>query len=176
MNGGLDGLGGLLRASWVLLGPPWELLGPSWELLGSSWAFGELLGASGGPLGSLLGTSREPLGASWGVLGASWEPLGVPWGVLKAPGGALGASWGALGSIFFGDEILIVFWIDFGTEKGAQREAFWKPKWHQNRSKNEFENEANKKTLLGASWVDFGSLWGASWGEKTSNSIGGTIS
>ena len=68
---------------------------------------------------------------------------------------------------------MIVFGIDFGTEKGAQREAFWEPKWDRNRSKNELENEAQKKILLGASWVDFGSFWKASWGEKTSNSIGG---
>ena len=63
--------------------------------------------------------------------------------------------------------------IDFVTEKGTEREAFWEPKWYQNRSKNEVENEDEKKTLLGASWVDFGSFWGSSWGEKTSKSIGG---
>ena len=70
------------------------------------------------------------------------------------------AFWGALGPIFFGDEILFVFLIDFGTEKGAQREAFWEPKCDQNRSENEVENEDGKKTFLGASWVDFGSFWG----------------
>ena len=78
---------------------------------------------------------------------------------MGGPRGALGASWGALGAIFFEVQFLIVFWIDFGTEKGAQREAFWEPKWYQNRSKNEVENEDEKETLLGGSWVDFGTFW-----------------
>ena len=111
------------------------------------------------------------LGCSWGPLGGSWGPLG---GVLGGPGASrgrlgslLGASWGALGAIFFGDEILIVFLIDFGSEKGAQRGGFGEPKLVQNRSKNEDENEDEKKALLGASWVDFWMFWGACWSEKT---------
>ena len=110
-----------------------------------------------------MGSSRRALGLSWSLTGASWGPPGV---LLEGPGASrgrlgslLGASWGALGPIFFGDEILIVFLIDFGTEKGAQRGAFWEPKCDQNRSENEVENEDGKKTFLGASWVDFGSFW-----------------
>ena len=38
---------------------------------------------------------------------------------------------------------------------------------------NEEENENEKKALLGASWVDCGSFWEASWNEKTSKFIGG---
>ena len=97
-------------------------------------------GVPGGLLGS-LGASRGPLG----------DLLGCSWGVQGLPGGVLGASWGALGAIFFGDEILIVFLIDFGTEKGAQREAFWEPKWDQNHIKPEAENKDGKKTLSRAS-------------------------
>ena len=92
---------------------------------------------------------------------------------MRALGGALGASWGALGSIFFGGQILIDWWIDFGIEKGAQRDAFWEPKWCQNRFKNEVENEDEKRR----SWEPLGSIFGffggASWGEKTSKSVGG---
>ena len=102
---------------------------------------------------------------SWGCPGRSGGRLGRVLGALGASrgrlGSLLGASWGALGPIFFGDEILIVFLIDFGTEKGAQREAFWEPKCDQNRSENEVENEDGKKTFLGASRVDFGSFWEA---------------
>ena len=115
-----------------------------------------------------------------GALGPSWKRLGsllgACWGFLgclRAPKGALGASWGALGSIFFGHQILIFFWIDFDTEKGPQREAFRDPKWNQNPSKIEVENEDEKKSLLGGSWVDFGSFWETSWGEKSSKFIGG---
>ena len=48
-------------------------------------------------------------------------------------------------------KILIVFLIDFGSEKGAQRDEFGGPKCVQNRIKNEHENEDEKQTLLGAS-------------------------
>ena len=57
--------------------------------------------------------------------------------------------------------------IDFGSEKGAQRGGFGEPKWVQNRSKNEDENEDEKKALLGASWVDFGRFWGAIGAAQT---------
>ena len=61
------------------------------------------------------------------VLGfsASWGGLGRSCGDLKATLGA--------------DKFLIVFLIDFGRQKGAQREAFWEPKWRQNRSQSEVE-------------------------------------
>ena len=58
------------------------------------------------------------------LLGASWS-LGAILGRLGAKLGGLGATFGAL-------RFLIIFWSDFGSKKGAQREAFWEPK----RSKN----------------------------------------
>ena len=45
----------------------------------------------------------------------------------------LGATVGAL------DFFKMIFWSDFGSKKGAQREAFWEPKWDKNRSQNEVE-------------------------------------
>ena len=72
-------------------------------------------------LGSLLGASWEPLGASWGDLGPSWGKLC-----------GLGATFGAL-------DFFIIFWSDFGSKKGAQREAFWEPKRSKNRSKKEVQ-------------------------------------
>ena len=93
--------------------------------------------------------------------------MGGPGASRGRLGSLLGASWGALGAIFFGDEILIVFLIDLGSEKGAQRGGFGEPKWVQNRSKNEDENEDEKKTLLGASWVDLGTFWGVIGRAKT---------
>ena len=67
----------------------------------------------------------EPPGRLLGLPGASW-------GVPGPPGGALAVSWGSLGTIFFRDQILIDFGVDFGTEKGAPREPFLEPKWVQN--------------------------------------------
>ena len=59
---------------------------------------------------------------SWGplgrLLGASWEPLG--------------ASWKSLWRLFD-------FGVDFGSKKGAQREAFWEPKRVKNRSEIEVQ-------------------------------------
>ena len=63
----------------------------------------------GGP-GALLGGLGGVLGRSWGVLGRSW--------------GGLGRSWGGLGATFSAVRFPIVFLIDFGRQKGAQREAF----------------------------------------------------
>ena len=54
------------------------------------------------------------LGGLGALLGRSWEGLGRSCGDLKA----------TLGAVKF----LIVFLIDFGRQKGAQREAFWEPK------------------------------------------------
>ena len=45
--------------------------------------------------------------------------------------------------------------------------GFGEPKLVQNRSKNEDENGDEKKTLLGASWVDLGTFWGAIGRAKT---------
>ena len=65
------------------------------------------------------------------------------------------------------------FEAHLGPLGGILGEAFWEPKWNQNRSKIEVENEDEKKTLLGAPWIDFGSFWEATWGEKSSKFIGG---
>ena len=96
-------------------------------------AFWVVRGGPGGHLGASRGLRGASLGRLGSLLGASWGVLGRSWGVLGGPGGALGASWGALGAIFFEVQFLIVFWIDFGTEKGAQREAFGEPKQSKNR-------------------------------------------
>ena len=124
---------------------------------GGSWVLLEALGV-------LLGSSWGPLGGSWGPLGGV---LGGPGASRRRLGSLLGASWGAPGTIFFEDEFLIVFLIDFDSEKGAQRGGFGEPKLVQNRSKNEDENRDEKKTLLGASWVDLGTFWGAIGRAKT---------
>ena len=51
-----------------------------------------------------------------------WIDLGASWGDLRA---LLGGSWAPK--------------IDFGRQKGAQREAIWEPKWDKNPSQNEVE-------------------------------------
>ena len=95
-----------------------------------------------GDLAGHPGTSR---GSSWGVLGRSWAVLGRSWGdIFTSP---------------TSERFLITCLIDFGRQKGAKREAFWEPRWVKNRSKNGVENEDEKKTLLGGSWVDFGTFW-----------------
>ena len=76
------------------------------------------------------------MGGSWEVLGAPWGHLGVVLGALGPSWPILGPSWGDLG-LSWGD--LEIFLIDFGRQKGAQREAFWEPKWDKNRSQNEVE-------------------------------------
>ena len=81
-----------------------------------------------GLLGALLGASWEPLGASWGLL----EPLGAILGRLGAQLCGLGATLGHL-------NVLIIFWSDFGSRKGAQRDAFWEPKRSKNRTKKEVQ-------------------------------------
>ena len=96
-----------------------------------------------GRLVGLLGASWGVLRRSWGLLRAFWEVLGV---VLGGLGALLGRSWGGLGRSC-GDlkatlraiKLPIAFFIDLGRPKGAQREAFWELKWHQNRSQIEVE-------------------------------------
>ena len=78
-------------------------------------------------------------GVLFGGLGASWGGLG---GVLGGLGTLLGGSWGGLGRSC-GDlkatlgafKFLIVFLMDFGRQKGAQREAFGEPKRSPRRPK-----------------------------------------
>ena len=80
------------------------------------------------PLRVLFGLLGSLLGAHWSLLG----PLGTILGRLGAKLGGLGATFGALG-------FLIIFLSDFGSKKGAQREAFWEPKRSKNRSKKEVQ-------------------------------------
>ena len=60
------------------------------------------------------------------------EPLGTIFGRLGAKLDGLEATFGALG-------FLTIFWSDFGSKKGAQRDAFGEPKRSKNRSKNEVQ-------------------------------------
>ena len=94
-------------------------------------------------LGVLLGAAWVLLGASWLPPGASWEPLGSllgPLGCLLGPlGGHLGASWGPLGASWKTLRRLLDFWVDFGSKKETQREAFWEPKRVKNRSEIEVQ-------------------------------------
>ena len=98
------------------------------------------------------------MGHPGGVQEASWEVLGLSGEVRGASWEGLGRSWGDLGATFRAAQFRIDFLIDFGRQKGAQREAFWEPKWYQNRTKIEVESEDEKKTLLKASWIDFGTF------------------
>ena len=68
------------------------------------------------------------MGASWSLL----ELLGAILGRLGAKLCGLGATFGAL-------DFFIIFLDDFGSKKGAQREAFWEPKRSKNRSKKEVQ-------------------------------------
>ena len=69
------------------------------------------------------------LEGSWGgrgvLLGRSWAVSGWLWAGVGAVLGTLGRSWVAR--------------VDFGSEKGAKREAFWEAKRSQNRSKIEVQ-------------------------------------
>ena len=88
------------------------------------------------------------------------EPLGAILGRLGAKFGGLGATLEALG-------FLMILWSEFGSKKGAQREAFWDPKWSKNRSKKEVQNLERKSHLLESSRCDLGSISKASWGQKS---------
>ena len=121
----------------------WGVLGMSWGALGRSWA---RLGGPLGGLGAVLGGLGALLGASWGGLRRSWDDLGATFRTVQFP---------------------IDFWIDFGRQEGPPREAFWDPKWSQNRSQNDskskliFKSEQIPfKTVLGPSWSRLGSILG----------------
>ena len=103
--------------------------------------FGAVLGLSGASfescwswksLGRVLLPLRGSLGALLGPLGSLLEPLGAILGRLGAKFGGLGATFGAL-------PFIILFLIDFGNKKGAQREAFGEPKRSKIRSKKEVQ-------------------------------------
>ena len=137
------------------------------------WArcFGKRFGSSGGS-GKLLGASGEGPG---GVREASWGVLGLSGGLRGASWEGLGRSWGDLGATLEAVRFRIVFLIDFERQKGAQREAFWEPKWSQNRSENDpksksiFKSEKIPfKTVLETSWSRLGPIWGhldRAWGH-----------
>ena len=67
-------------------------------------------------------TSWEVLGALRALLGGSWGGLGRSW---------VGRSWGDFGATCGAVQFSIDLLIDFGRQKGAQREAFGEPKWCQ---------------------------------------------
>ena len=98
------------------------------------WArsFGKRFGSSGGVREGIWGRPGGVREASWGVLRLSGGVRGASWE-------GLGRSWGDLGATFKAVQFRIDFLIDFERQKGAQRDAFWEPKWHQNRSQIEVE-------------------------------------
>ena len=107
-----------------------------------------------------LGVSPE---GSRGSLGGSW---GGPVALLEG-------SWGVRGrfrSRLFGYEILRRFFDPILIQKGRPRggiwEAFWEPRWFQNRSKIHIKIQEQKKRLLNAIWHRFGTCRRAKTIEK----------
>ena len=88
---------------------------------------------------AFLGTLFDVFEASWGAFWASWGSLGSLLEPLGAILGRLGAKLGGLGATFGALRFLIIFWIDFGSKKGDQREAFWEAKRSKNRSQIEVQ-------------------------------------
>ena len=88
---------------------------------------------------AFLGTLFDVFEASWGAFWASWGSLGGLLEPLGAILGRLGAKLGGLGATFGSLRFLLIFWNDFGSKKGAQREAFWEPKRSKNQSKQEVQ-------------------------------------
>ena len=95
---------------------------------GFFWGFQRVFGESFG----VFGASWDGFWASRGSLGSLLEPLGTILGRLGVKLGGLGATFGAL-------RFFMICWSDFGSKKGAQREAFWEPKRNKNRSKKEVQ-------------------------------------
>ena len=82
---------------------------------------------------AFLGTLFDVFDASWGAFwasGGSLEGLLEPLGAILS---RLGAKLGGLGATFGSLQFLLIFRNDFGSKKGAQREAFWEPKRSKNR-------------------------------------------
>ena len=86
---------------------------------------------------AFLGILFDVFEASWGAFWASWGSLGSLLEPLGAILGRLGAKLGGLGATFVALRFLMIFWSEFGSQKGAQMEAFWEPK----RSKSRFKKE-----------------------------------
>ena len=134
------------------------------------WArcFGKSFGSSEGVREGFLGHPGGVQEASSGVLGLSGVVRGASWE-------GLGRSWGDLGATFKAVRFRIVFLIDFERQKGAQREAFWEPKWSQHRSQNNSKSESIFKSekipfkiVLGPSWSRLGPILGhldRAWGD-----------
>ena len=117
--------------------------------------------------GSCEGVREGIWGRPGGVREASWEILGLSGGVRGASWEGLGRSWGDLGATFTTVQFRIVFLIDFERQKGAKREAFWEPKWSQNRSQNDSKSKSIFKTekipfkiVLESSWSRLGLILG----------------
>ena len=82
-----------------------------------------------------MGTTFDVFEASWDafrLLGTLLEPLEA---ILSCLGGKLGWFWVTFGALPF----FMFFWSDIWCQNGAQREAFWEPKWSKNRSKIEVQ-------------------------------------
>ena len=97
------------------------------------------------------GVRERIWGRPRGVREASWEVLGLSGGVRGASWEGLGRSWGDLGVTLEAVRLRIVFLIDFERQKGAQREAFWEPKWSQNLS----ENDSKSKSIFKSEHIPF---------------------
>ena len=87
-------LGGVLWASWVVLGSSWERFGLSWGLLGRFVGALERVGGVLGRPGIFIRRFGNVLEASWAVLGASWVDLGSS---LELLGGYVSLCWGMVG-------------------------------------------------------------------------------
>ena len=92
--------------------------------------------------------------ASWGAFWASRGSLGSLLEPLGAILGRLGAKFCGLGVTFGAPEFCMIFWSDFGSKKGAQREAFWEPKRIKNLSKKRCKLKSEKVT----SWSRLGEI------------------
>ena len=72
---------------------------------------------------AFLGTLFDVFEASWGAFWASWGSRGGLLEPFEAILCRLGAKLGGLGAAIEALRFLIIFWSDFGSKKGAQREA-----------------------------------------------------
>ena len=96
--------------------------------------------------------------------------LGGLGALLGRSRGGLGRSCGDLGSAFGAVNFLIDFLIDFGRQKGVQREAFREPKATKigaettpNLRRFSTAKKLVFKSLLEPSWADLGAFWRPSW-------------